>query len=100
MEKDEPLPITHLQKRVRPSTYSWLVSDEEKQTKEKEAIEDDEAAVATAMFAQLYNEKFSTNTVMRRSKDDGTDGVINVDFEEDDDEEKEENTLQRNPYIF
>ncbi len=85
MEKDEPLPITHLQKRVRPSTYSWLVSDEEKQTKEKEAMEDDEAAVATAMFTQLYNEKFSTTTVAHRPKGDAIDGVINVDFEEDND---------------
>ena len=82
MENDEALPLHHLQKRLTASTYAWLVQEEEKEQNIQKELEDDEAAIATAMFTQWYDEKFSKKSLDCNNNEDDAEGGEDHDEED------------------
>jgi predicted nicotinamide N-methyase len=65
MDENEQLPLSDLQDRVSSQTFKWLKTSDEEEARIKAELEDDEAANATALFGQLFNQN--------KEKDDGYD---------------------------
>ena len=66
--EEKQLPLTLLRDRVSSNTFSWLEKADIEEAKKEAELDDDEAAIATALFGQLMN--------ANEDKDDEDDGSV------------------------